>query len=332
MKVFITVTIILLLVAAFVRCIKIVPQSQKWIVELLGKYKATWDPGLHIKIPFLERIVSKVSMKERTLDFPPQGVITKDNVTMRIDSVVFMKVVDPKLFTYGVENPVLAVENLAATTLRNVIGTLNFDESLSSRDQINQSLLTTLDTATDPWGIKICRVEVQSIDPPDDIRDAMTKQMKAEREKRQTLLEANAHKEAITTRAEGDKEAKILEADADKQAQIARAQGEAESIRLIYEAEAAGIEKLKNAGITPEVLSLKGIAALKDIADGNATKIFMPTDISRLVSMSGVFGEVMGIGSATPVGEKPVSVISGQDECCNDGEKSEVTQEIVENQ
>lgn len=329
MKFFVTTVIIIVLIGLFVRCVKIVPQSQEWIVEFLGKYKATWKPGLHIKIPVLESVVSRVSVKERALDFPPQGVITKDNVAMRIDSVVFMKVMDTKLFTYGVENPIIAVENLASTTLRNVVGTLSFDETLSSRDQINTNIQSILDEATDPWGIRIIRVEVKSIEPPEDIRDAMAKQMKAEREKRQTVLEADAHKQAVTMRAEGDKQAKILAAEADKAAEIARAEGNAKSISLIYEAEAAGLERLKSVGITSEVLSLKGIEALKDIADGNSTKIFMPTDITKLIAGGGVMSEAMGIGNSMGVDPKISVPQQVSDICCDDSEKSSVTREMI---
>lgn len=250
---------------------------------------------------------------------------------MMIDSVVFMQVTDAKLYTYGIENPVLAVENLTSTTLRNIVGTLDFDTSLSSRDRINTEMTKVLDEATDPWGIKIRRVEIKGIQPPEDIREAMTKQMKAERERRQTILEAEAHQKAVVTRAEGDKTAKILAAEAERDAQIARAEGEAKSIKLVYEAEAEGLNKPKSVNLSPEVLQLKGMEALKNIADGNATKIFMPSDITKLVTMNGLIGESMGIGDATPVKSKPKAYAPNIDACCDDIEKSKTTREIVHN-
>ena len=333
MKTFLIVVGILAALAALgyfvIRCIHIVPQSQNWILERFGKCRAVWQPGLHFKIPVIERIVSKVSMKERALDFTPQGVITKDNVMMQIDSVVFMQVVDAKKFTYGVDNPIVATENLVATTLRNVVGTMTLDDSLTSREQINTNLMSILNTAVEPWGITFRRVEVKSITPPEDIRDAMTKQMKAEREKRQTILEANAHKEAVMTRAEGDKQAEILKAQAERDAKIARAEGEAKRIKLVYEAEAEGVRMLNEAKASKEVLSLKGMEALQRIADGNATKIFMPTEIGKAVALAGIFGETAGIGDATPIGRKQNVPAAKSDECCDDSEKSSVTQEIV---
>lgn len=324
--IFLAIVCGIFLLAGFIRCIRIVPQAQNWITEFLGKYKSTWGPGLHVKLPFVEKVVSKVSMKEQTLDFPPQGVITKDNVSMRIDSVVFMQVSDARLYTYGVDNPRLGVENLTATTLRNIIGTMEFDESLSSRDQINNQMQSVLDDATDPWGIKIRRVEVKSIEPPADIREIMTKQMTAERERRQTLLEAEAHQTAVIKRAEGDKQAKVLMAEAERDARIARAEGEAESIKKIYEAEANAIKSLKAAAVTPEVLQLRGLYALKDIADGNATKIFMPSGITELVTMAGVLGEGMNANAAVKDKSKP----SRSDDCCDDDHLSDTTREIVE--
>ena len=244
--------IVILLVVVIViiaLCVKIVPQATCFVVEFLGSYQATWQNGLHFKIPFIQRIAKKVSLKEQVADFPPQPVITKDNVTMKIDTVVYYKIFDAKLFTYGVENPIMALENLTATTLRNIIGDLELDQTLTSRDVINNKMRDIIDIATDPWGIKVNRIELKNIIPPQEIQQAMEKQMKAEREKRQTLLEAEAHRESVVARAEGDKQAKILAAEAERDSQIALAQGRAESIKLVYEAEAKGLETLKNAKI-----------------------------------------------------------------------------------
>lgn len=317
--------VIMFVLIGFIRCIRVVPQAQCWITELLGKYHSSWQPGLHVKIPFFEKVVNKVSLKERTLDFPPQGVITQDNVIMAIDAVVFMQVIDAKLYTYGAENPVAGVENLAATTLRNIVGTLGFDECLSARDKINTEMASVLDEATDPWGIKIRRVEVKSIQPPADICDAMAKQMKAERDRRETTLEAEAHKTAVVTRAEGDKQAAILKAEAEKQVAIETAAGRAESIRLLYQAEANGLRMLNDVPISAQLLSLKGIEALKDVADGNATKIFMPTEISKVVEMAGIFNEAF---------QQPAVKLSKpeikQDVCCDNEGATEVTREIIQ--
>ena len=313
------------------RCVNIVPQSECWITEFLGQYKSSWNSGLHLKIPFFERVVSKVSMKERTLDFPPQGVITRDNVEMGIDSVVFLQVMDAKLFTYGIDDPILAVKNLTSTTLRNIVGTMEFDATLTSREQINDTMTRNLDEATDPWGIRIKRVEIKSIMPPDDIKDSMTKQMKAERERRQTVLEAEAHKTAVVTRAEGDKQAKILAAEADRDASIARAEGRARSIQLVYQAEAEGLDALNKTGVKDDVLRLKGLEGLKDIANGNSTKIFMPTDITKLISVGGAVGEALGIGDAIEAGKKMTRVVTGKDTCCDESDKSGVTREMANN-
>ncbi|MCC6095547.1 MAG: paraslipin, partial [Eubacterium sp.] len=239
------------------------------------------------------------------LDFPPQPVITKDNVTMMIDSVVFCYVFDPKLYTYGIENPIAGLQNLSATTLRNIIGDMELDQTLTSRETINGRMQAILDEATDPWGIKVTRVEIKNIQPPKEIEEVMTKQMRAERERRQTVLEAQAHQEAVVSRAEGDKKAKILAAEAERDAQIALAEGRAKSIRLVYEAEAAGIRNLNDAQISESVLKLKGIEALKEVSDGRATKIYMPSDIASAISSLGVVGEAMGIGDATPIDKSP---------------------------
>ncbi len=293
--------IVILIVALIVANIRIVPQAKAYVIERLGKYKTTWDAGLQIKTPFIERIARVVSLKEQVLDFPPQPVITKDNVVMQIDSVVFCKVFDPALYTYGVENPMAGLQNLAATTLRNIIGEMELDQTLTSRDEINRKMEAILDEATDAWGIKVTRVEIKNINPPKEIEEVMTKQMRAERERRQTVLEAQAHQEAVVSRAEGDKKAKILSAEAERDAQIALAEGRAKSIELVYEAEARGLERLNQAGISEPVLKLKGIEALKDVSDGRATKIYMPSDIASAVSSLGLVGESLGIGDATKI-------------------------------
>ena len=302
--------------------IRVVPQAEAYVIERLGKYKATWNAGLHLKTPFIERIVRRVTLKEQVLDFPPQPVITKDNVTMQVDSLVFMTVMEPMLYTYGINNPIVGVQNLAATTLRNIIGEMELDETLTGRDQINAKMQMVLDEATDAWGIKVTRVEIKNIQPPEEIEEVMSKQMRAERERRQTVLEAQAHQEAIVARAEGDKKAKILAAEAERDAQIALAEGKARSIELVYQAEADGLEKLKNANVSETVLKLKGIEALKDVANGRATKIYMPSDITGMVTGLGVVGESLGIGDATPIDRspKPPKPLA-HDDCCDDGEK-----------
>lgn len=303
-------------------CIKIVPQATCFVLEFLGSYQATWENGLHFKIPFLHRIAKKVSLKEQVADFPPQPVITKDNVTMKIDTVVYYKVFDAKLFTYGVESPIMALENLTATTLRNIIGDLELDQTLTSRDVINNKMRDIIDIATDPWGIKVNRIELKNIIPPQEIQQAMEKQMKAEREKRQTLLEAEAHKESVVARAEGDKQAKILEAEAERDAQIALATGKAESIRLVYEAESKGLITLKEAKADETVLTLKKLDALKEVGDGRATKIFMPTELASVATTLGMVGEMLGTNSAMPV-DKNAKIKENKavkDECCDDKE------------
>ena len=298
----IIVVLIIWLLAANIR---IVPQAQAYVVEHLGRFKCIWGAGLHLKAPFVERIVRRVSLKEQVLDFPPQPVITKDNIVLQLDSVVYCRVFDPRLYTYGVEDAMAGLQNLAATTLRNIAGEMELDQLLTSRDQINQKLETILDQATDAWGIKVTRVELKNIQPPKEIAEVMTKQMRAERERRQTVLEAQAHQEAVVSRAEGDKKAKILAAEAERDAQIALAQGRAKSIELVYQAEADGLKALKDADIDEHVLKLKGIEALKDVADGRATKIYMPSDIASVVSSLGVAGEALGIGDATSIDKTP---------------------------
>ena len=305
--------------------IRIVPQASAFVIEHLGKYKTTWGAGLHLKIPFIEQIIKKVSLKEQVLDFPPQPVITKDNVTMMIDSVVFCRVFDPKLFCYGVENPIAGLQNLSATTLRNIIGEMELDQTLTSREVINGKMQVILDEATDPWGIKVTRVEIKNIQPPAEIEAVMTKQMRAERERRQTVLEAQAHQEAVVSRAEGDKKAKILAAEAERDAQIALAQGRAKSIELVYQAEADGLKALKNAQVDESVLKLKGLDALKTVADGRSTKIFMPTDLSKAVSSLGMVSEALGIGDSTPIDHSEKEEPAPEADPCLDNHESGIS-------
>lgn len=309
--------------------VRVVPQTQVYVIERLGKYQAQWQAGLHVKTPFIDRVARKVSLKEQVLDFPPQPVITKDNVTMQIDSIVFMKVADPKLYTYGVEDPIAGVGSLTATTLRNIVGNMTLDETLTSRDSINGQMITILDEATDPWGIRVTRVELKNIMPPPEIEQVMTKQMKAEREKRQAILEAEAHQQSVTMRAEGDKKATVLDAEAERDAAIARAHGEAESIRLVYEAEADGIRKLSEAGMTPGVLALKQLDALKAVADGNATKIFMPTDIAESVERMGLLSDALGTMDKDGA-RKPAKAPERKVDHCVKPQSSPVTKNIVE--
>lgn len=295
------ILLIILILGILVTNIRIVPQEHAFVIERLGKFKTIWYAGLHVKIPFIDQIVNKITLKEQVFDFPPQPVITKDNVSVKVDSVVFSKIFDPQKYTYGVENPIAGLQNLSATTLRSIIGGMELDTTLSSREAINSQMESILDQATDPWGIKVTRVELKNIDPPAEIEEVMTKQMRAERERRQTVLEAQAHQESVVSRAEGDKRAKVLAAEAEKEAKIALAQGEAESIRLVYEAQAEGLEKLREARIDEGVLKLKGLEALRDVANGRATKIYMPTDIAGIVSTLGVVSESLGIGDATKI-------------------------------
>ncbi len=328
MEGFIIILVIVLVI--IIAGVKIVPQSYMYVIELLGKYHKTWDSGLHIMIPLIMRISKRVSIKEQVADFPPQPVITKDNVTMQIDTVVYYRVVDPKLFTYGAENPILALGNLTATTLRNIVGELELDETLTSRDIINTKMQAILDEATDPWGIKVGRVELKNIIPPSDIQNSMEKQMKAEREKRQTLLEAEAHKQASVTRAEGDKQALILKAEADRDAAIARAKGKAESIRLVYEAEAAGIRALKEAQMDEAVMTLKKLDALKTLGDGRATKIIVPTDLASAAADITFKSEMFGFGESINKAEKEKPVVVHEDDCCDEPERTDVTKALSE--
>ena len=276
-----------------VKNIKIVPQSKTYVIERLGSYHSTWQTGLHIKIPFIDRISNNVSLKEKVRDFAPQPVITKDNVTMHIDTVVYFQITDPKLFTYGVENPISAIENLTATTLRNIIGELELDETLTSRDLINGKMCVILDEATDPWGIKINRIEVKNIIPPKDIQEAMEKQMRAERERREAILRAEGEKKSSILIAEGEKESAILRAEAQKESQIKLAEGEAEAILKVQEATAAGLKLLKEAKADKAVLALKSYEAFEKVADGKSTKIIIPTDIQNMAGMLASASEII---------------------------------------
>ena len=284
------------ILAVIVSCIKIVPQAEAYVVERLGGYQATWGVGLHLKMPIIDKVARRVVLKEQVVDFAPQPVITKDNVTMRIDTVVFFQITDPKLFTYGVENPIMAIENLTATTLRNIIGDLELDDTLTSREIINTKMRASLDIATDPWGIKVNRVELKNIIPPAAIQDAMEKQMKAERERREAILIAEGEKKSAILVAEGKKESAILDAEADKQAQILRAEakreamikeaeGQAEAILAIQKANADGIRFIKEAGADEAVIKLKSLEAFAKAADGKATKIIIPSEIQSVAGL-----------------------------------------------
>ena len=269
----------------FVFNIRVVSQSQAQIIERLGGYHTTWMVGIHVKVPFIDKIVNRMSLKEKVFDFPPQPVITKDNVTMMIDTVVYFQITDPKLYTYGVEKPINALENLSATTLRNIIGELELDESLTSRDVINTKMRSILDEATDPWGIKVNRVEVKNIEPPQAIREAMEKQMKAERERREQILIAEGHKQSAILEAEGKKQALILEAEAQKEAAIQKAKGEAEAIKEVQQAKAEGLKMLKEAGMDDSVLKLRSLEAFEKLGDGQSTKIIIPSDIQNMAGL-----------------------------------------------
>lgn len=288
----ILIVILVLVLIIIVPNVKIVPQSMCYIIERLGSYYATWTNGLHFKIPFIDRVAGAISLKEKVKDFPPQPVITKDNVTMQIDTVVYYQITDPKLYTYGVENPVNAIENLTATTLRNIIGELELDQTLTSRDIINSKMRSILDEATNPWGIKINRVEVKNILPPRDIQDAMEKQMRAERERREKILQAEGEKKSSVLIAEGNKESLILQAEAAKEAQIKKAEGEAEAILKRSEAEAEAIKKLKEAGADKSVLTLRSFDALAKMANGQATKIIVPSNLQDLATLGTTISEM----------------------------------------
>jgi len=300
------VVLILLIIAIIiaVSCIKIVPQAFEYVVERLGAYQGTWSVGLHFKMPFIDKVAKKVNLKEQVVDFAPQPVITKDNVTMRIDTVVFFQITDPKLFAYGVENPIMAIENLTATTLRNIIGEMELDQTLTSREVINTKMRSSLDIATDPWGIKVNRVELKNIIPPAAIQDAMEKQMKAERERREAILRAEGEKKSTILVAEGQKESVILEAEAEKQSAILRAEaqkekmireaeGEAEAILKVQQATADGIRMIREAGADQSVLTIKSLEAFEKAADGKATKIIIPSEIQGIAGLASALREVV---------------------------------------
>ena len=295
--------LVLIVLMILISCIRIVPQATALVIERLGGYRGTWSVGLHVKAPFIDRVAKRVNLKEQVVDFEPQPVITKDNVTMRIDTVVFYQITDPKLFAYGVENPIMAIENLTATTLRNIIGDLELDQTLTSRETINTKMRASLDVATDPWGIKVNRVELKNIIPPAAIQDAMEKQMKAERERRESILRAEGEKKSTILVAEGKKESAILDAEAEKQAAILRAEaakekmireaeGEAEAILKVQKANANGVRFLKEAGADQPVLALKSFEALEKVADGKATKIIIPSEIQNVAGLVKAVTEV----------------------------------------
>ena len=298
------IILLIIVVAVLASCIKIVPQAHAYVVERLGAYQDTWDVGMHFKVPFIDKVARRVLLKEQVVDFAPQPVITKDNVTMRIDTVVFFQITDPKLYAYGVENPIMAIENLTATTLRNIIGELELDQTLTSRETINTKMRASLDVATDPWGIKVNRVELKNIIPPAEIQNAMEKQMKAERERREAVTRAEGEKKASITVAEGQKEAAILEAEAAKEAAILRAEaekeslirkaeGEAMAILKVQQATADGLRMIKEAGMDEAVLKLKSLEAFEKAADGQATKIIIPSDIQNMAGLATSIKEVL---------------------------------------
>ena len=291
MEIFIAVLVLVVLFV--IPNIKVVPQARSYVVERLGSYLTTWTNGLHFKIPFIDRISNKVTLKEIVKDFAPQPVITKDNVTMQIDTVVYFQITDPKLYTYGIEDPINAIENLTATTLRNIIGELELDQTLTSRDIINAKMRSILDEATDPWGIKVNRVEVKNILPPRDIQEAMEKQMRAERERREKILQAEGEKKSSILIAEGEKESAILKAEAHKEAQIKMAEGEAEALLKLKQAEADGIKLLKEAKADSSVLTLKSYEALEKVANGQATKIIVPSDLQNVATIGTVINEMI---------------------------------------
>ena len=306
----------IVLVVLMFSCLKVVPQATEYVIERLGKYQKTWGAGLHFLIPIIDRVSKRVTLKEQVLDSPPQPVITKDNVTMQIDTVVYFKVFDAKLFTYGAVNPISALSNLTATTLRNIVGELELDDTLTSRDTINGKMTEILDSATDQWGIKVNRVELKNIIPPSEIQNAMEKQMKAERDRRETLLEAEGHKAAVITRAEGDKQALILAAEGERDARIARAEGEAKAILLAKQAEADGLAALKAAGVDNAVLELKKYEALVAMSNGKASKIIVPTDAVDMTKANVMFSETSGLGDVTQPG-KDSAPAKKSDACCD---------------
>ena len=290
---YLIIALVAIIVVVIAKNIRIVQQARAVVVERLGAYQTTWGVGLHFKIPFIERVAKTVSLKEQVVDFPPQPVITKDNVTMQIDTVIYFQITDPKLYTYGVEHPLTAIENLSATTLRNIIGELELDQTLTSRDIINTKMRGILDEATDPWGIKVNRVELKNILPPKEIQNAMEKQMKAERERREAILKAEGEKKSAILLAEGEKESAVLRADAEKQAQILKAEGEAEAIIKVQQATAEGIRLIREANASEEVIKIKALEAFAAAADGKATKIIIPSEIQSLAGLATSFSEVI---------------------------------------
>ena len=290
---FVLIALFVIIVVTAVRCIRIVQQAKAYVIERLGAYKTTWNVGIHLKVPFIERVAKIVSLKEQVADFPPQPVITKDNVTMQIDTVIYFQITDPKLYTYGIEQPILAIENLSATTLRNIIGDLELDQCLTSRDIINSKMRSILDDATDPWGIKVNRVELKNILPPKEIQSAMEKQMKAERERREAILRAEGEKRSAILEAEGEKQSAILRADAKKQQQILEAEGQAEAILKVQTATAEGIRLINESCPSEAVLKLKALEAFSAAADGKATKIIIPSEIQGIAGLaSGIIESV----------------------------------------
>ena len=308
--------VILALIVIFILCLRIVPQAHEYVIELLGKYRTTWSAGIHFKIPIIEKVAKKITLKEQVLDSPPQPVITKDNVTMQIDTVIYYAIYDAKLYAYGAVNPISALSNLAATTLRNIVGELELDGTLTSRDTINAKMTEILDDATDKWGIKVNRVELKNIIPPAEIQNAMEKQMKAERDRRETLLQAEGHKAAAITRAEGDKQAMILAAEGERDARIARAEGEAKAIYLSKKAEADGLIALKEAGVDAAILELKKYEALVSMSNGRASKIIVPTDAVNMTKANVLFSETTGLGDTTSEA-KDAPVSKKADPCCD---------------
>ncbi len=317
MEEFIIIVGLILLAVLCFSCLRIVPQASEYVIEFLGKYRVTWSAGLHFKIPLLERIAKKITLKEQVLDSPPQPVITKDNVTMQIDTVVYYRIFDAKMYTYGVVNPINALANLTATTLRNLIGELDLDGTLTSRDTINGKMTAILDEATDQWGIKVGRVELRNIIPPREIQEAMEKQMKAERDRRETLLQAEGHKAAVITRAEGEKQAAILAAEGERDAAIARAEGAAKAVILAREAEAEGIRRLREAGADAAVLELKKYEALVQMGNGRASKIIVPTDAVTAVTRDVMFSEASGLGDSTAPDNTSEPITQKSDPCCD---------------
>jgi len=302
----IIIVIVVLIVWLVITNIRIVPQANSYVIERLGAYNGTWETGLHFKVPLIDKVSKKVSLKEHVIDFPPQPVITKDNVTINIDTVVYFQITDPKLYTYGAENPMSAIENLTATTLRNIIGDLELDSTLTSRDTINGKIRIVLDEATDPWGIKINRVEVKNIDPPREIQEAMEKQMRAEREKRAVVLEAEGQKQSNILQAEGSKQSRILEAEGMKQSKILQAEAEARAIEMVQKATAEGLKMLNASAPTGEVIQIKSLEAFAKAADGRATKIIIPSEIQGLAGLASSLTEIVKSDNANGTQSKPI--------------------------